>query len=144
MNWWFKCQHKVFWGVFAAPELVAVACTLFMEAFHQEKQNQDGVCKKFERFLLCSSQWTSTQRRLRKCCWFQFIPFNFFAQQGNLVSFFIRFWWQVFGEIFVFDNIFRSCFCCIYFLNKVVKFWLPFSSHKICKKNLISHLHFFS
>ena len=27
--------------------LVAVACTLFMEAFHEEKQNQDGVWKKF-------------------------------------------------------------------------------------------------
>ena len=34
---------KFFEEFFAAPELVAVACTLFMEAFHEEKQNQDGV-----------------------------------------------------------------------------------------------------
>ena len=27
--------------------LVAVAYTLFIEAFHEEKQNQDGVWKKF-------------------------------------------------------------------------------------------------
>ena len=37
--------------------------------------------------LLCSSQFTSTQRRLRKCHWFQFIPFKFLLNKVILCLF---------------------------------------------------------
>ena len=122
--------------------LVAVAWILFMEVFHEEKQNQGGPWKNFERCLLCSSQFTSKQRRLRKCYRFQFIPIKFLLNSVILCLFSWSFDDMYLRKKF-FVNIFKNWFCCMYFLNKVVKFWLPFSSHKICKKNLISHLHFF-
>ena len=98
--------------------------------------------KIFERCLLCSSQFTSTQRRLWKCHWFQFISFKYLL---NKVIFCLFSW--SFDDMYLrknfFVNIFKSWLCCIYFVNKVEEFWLLFNSFKICKKNLISHFHFF-
>ena len=46
----FSQHHKE--RSFHSLILVAVACTLFMEAFHEEKQNQDGVWKQFWKLFI--------------------------------------------------------------------------------------------
>ena len=65
--------------------LVAVACTLFMEVFTRRNKIRMESGKIFERCLLCSSQFTSTQRIIRKFC--QFIPFKFLLNKVNLCLF---------------------------------------------------------
>ena len=116
-----KNLASIHWSI-----LVAVACTLWL-AIRMESEK-----KKFERCLLYSSQLTSTHRRLQKCYGFQFITFKFF---NKLIL--CLFSWS-FDDMYlrkkIFVNIFKSCFCCMYFLHKAVKFWLPLAVTRFVRK----------